>query len=178
MQCIKYPIVVFLGLGLYPLKFRPYMKSIPWFSVYGEPEGHIFQNLVMHTTLCIISWSATKNYSLASSRKEPHCIYFILLQCVLTHLHCVLFAVYAYRSVFKIGVFIKLHEECILSCVWMTYQWGLDWRLDSLTTLTQYSLLHLIIVSLLISTLYKLLQHTLSLFSVLCLHQLFPGNGS
>jgi hypothetical protein len=30
----------------------------------------------------------------------------------------------------------------------------------------------------LISTLYKSLQHTLSLFSLLCLQQQLPGNGS
>jgi hypothetical protein len=56
-------------------------------------------------------------------------------------------------------------------------RWGFDWWLDLLTTLTHDSLLHLIIVPSLISTLYKLLQHTLSLFSLLCLHQSFPGNG-
>jgi hypothetical protein len=49
------------------------------------------------------------------------------------------------------------------------YRRGLDWRLDLLTTLTHDSWLHFIIAPLPIFTLYKLLQHTLSLFSLLSL---------
>jgi hypothetical protein len=37
---------------------------------------------------------------------------------------------------------------------------------------------HLNIASWLISTIYKSLQHTLSIFSLLCLHQQLPGNSS
>jgi hypothetical protein len=59
----------------------------------------------------------------------------------------------------------------------VTVDWVLDWRLDLLTTLTHYSWLHLIIVPSLISTIYKSLQHMFSLFSLLCLCQLFPGKG-
>jgi hypothetical protein len=44
---------------------------------------------------------------------------------------------------------------------------GLGWRLDFLTTLTHDSRLHLIITPSLISTLYKSLQHTLNIFSLL-----------
>jgi hypothetical protein len=57
------------------------------------------------------------------------------------------------------------------------YRQSLDWRLDLLTPLTQDLWLHLIIAPLLISTLYRSLQHTLSPFSLLCLHWSFPGNG-
>jgi hypothetical protein len=65
----------------------------------------------------------------------------------------------------------------ILSCVRVTVDGVSDWCLYLLTTFTRDSWLHLIIVSSLISTLYKLVQHTLSFFSLLCLHQSFPGNG-
>jgi hypothetical protein len=53
----------------------------------------------------------------------------------------------------------------------------LDWKLDSLTTLTYDIWLHLIIAPPLISILYKSLQHTPSLFSPLCSHPSFPGDG-
>jgi hypothetical protein len=45
------------------------------------------------------------------------------------------------------------------------YRRGLDWWLDLLTTITHDLWLHLIIAPSLISTLYKSLQHTLSLLS-------------
>jgi hypothetical protein len=45
-----------------------------------------------------------------------------------------------------------------------------------LTTLTHDSRLNLTIAAWLSSTLYKSLRHTPILFSLLCLHQLFPGN--
>jgi hypothetical protein len=48
------------------------------------------------------------------------------------------------------------------------YTWGLEWRLDLLTTLTHDMWLHLIITSSPFSTLYKSLQHKLSLFRLLC----------
>jgi hypothetical protein len=51
----------------------------------------------------------------------------------------------------------------------------LNWRLDLLTTITQHSWLHLFIAPSLTSTLYKSLQHMLSLFGLLCLHQSLPG---
>jgi hypothetical protein len=57
------------------------------------------------------------------------------------------------------------------------YWQGLDRRLDLLTTLTHDLWLRLLMASSLISTVYKLLQHTLSLFSLLCLHQSFRSNG-
>jgi hypothetical protein len=65
----------------------------------------------------------------------------------------------------------------ILSRVRVTLDGVLDWRLDLLTTLTHDSWQHLIIARSLISTFYKSLQHTPSLFSLLCLHQSIPGNG-
>jgi hypothetical protein len=54
-------------------------------------------------------------------------------------------------------------------------RWGLDWWLDLLTTLTYNSWLRLFIAPSLISTLY--IENVLSLFNLLCLHQLFPDNG-
>jgi hypothetical protein len=59
----------------------------------------------------------------------------------------------------------------------LTIDGVLDSRLGLLITLTHDSWLHLIIAPSLISTLYKSLQHTLSLFSLLCFHQSFPVNG-
>jgi hypothetical protein len=46
----------------------------------------------------------------------------------------------------------------------------LNWKLDLLTTLTHDSRLHLIIAPTLMSTIYKLLQDSLNLFSLLCFH--------
>jgi hypothetical protein len=43
-----------------------------------------------------------------------HHAYCILLEAVLTRVHCVLFAVYVYKSVFKIGIF-------AFNCVKNTY---------------------------------------------------------
>jgi hypothetical protein len=76
-----------------------------------------------------------------------------------------------------IYMFRSLCQLTIFSRAWVTIDGILDWRLDLLTTLTHDSWLHLIIAPWLISTLYKLLQHTPSIFSLLCLHQSFPGNG-
>jgi hypothetical protein len=56
------------------------------------------------------------------------------------------------------------------------YRQGLDWILDLLTTFTHDSWLHLIIAPSPVSTLNKALQHT-KFVSLLCLHQLFHGNG-
>jgi hypothetical protein len=69
-------------------------------------------------------------------------------------------------------------QKTIMSHVRVTINGVLDWRLDLLTTLINDSWLHLIIAPLLISTLYKSLQHMLSLCSLLCLHQSFPGKSS
>jgi hypothetical protein len=67
-------------------------------------------------------------------------------------------------------------EKYIVTCM-SDYRRGLGWRLDLFNTLTHDSLLHLIITASLISTLYKSLQHTLSLFIPLCLQQSLPGSG-
>jgi hypothetical protein len=67
----------------------------------------------------------------------------------------------------------KLLTVVVLSRITVTLDGVLDLRLDLLTTLTHDSWLHLIIAPSLIFTLYKSLQHTLSLFSLL-----FPGKAS
>jgi hypothetical protein len=67
-----------------------------------------------------------------------------------------------------------IHAKWALYISWrlcVTLNRVFDWKLGLLTTLTHDSWLHLIIVPLLISTLYKSLQHVLSLFSLLYLHQ-------
>jgi hypothetical protein len=57
------------------------------------------------------------------------------------------------------------------------YRWRLDGRFHLLTTLSQYSWLHLIIATSLISTRCGSLQHTPIHFSLLYLHPSFPGSG-
>jgi hypothetical protein len=57
------------------------------------------------------------------------------------------------------------------------YRRGMDWWMDLLTTYTYHPELQVITALSLIFTLYKLPQHLLSLFYLLCLHRPFLDNG-
>jgi hypothetical protein len=112
-------------------KFSRYMKSVPQFSVYAKPEGHKLPT----SGLCMLlfaqgqlpcHWLAnnTRGCSLTLSNKREGAtlrhVYCILLEAVLTHVRCVLFATYVYKSVFKIGIFaFNSIKNTYISCLFM-----------------------------------------------------------
>jgi hypothetical protein len=94
-----------------------------------------------------------------------------------SRLHWVITIVPPVCGTYRVQVRLSWLRCIVLSRVWVDIDGVLDWWLDLLTILTHDSCLYLIIAPSPSSTLYKSLQHTLSLFSLLYLHQSSPGNG-